>query len=123
MTLNDAKYPKNTDHFDKIGSHYLALNYKQRTCTSCRIHVLQTSLRILRLVRYGHLFFVFRQKIYPCQVFSTISSSFSTFSPSRKLFCQRKKYSNSRWRRRDSNGPKIVQTCAKKWHFRSNRKC
>ena len=26
MTLNDTKYQKNTNHFDKIGSHDLALN-------------------------------------------------------------------------------------------------
>ena len=25
MTLNDTKYQKNTDHFDKIGSHDWAL--------------------------------------------------------------------------------------------------
>ena len=27
MTLNDTKYQKNTNHFDKIGSHDFALNF------------------------------------------------------------------------------------------------
>ena len=69
------------------------------------------------------VYFLFFVKNLPTESFSNFSRSFSTFSPSRKLFRRRNIFGNSSWRRRDSNGPKIVEIGAMLTIFRPFEVC
>ena len=66
MTLNDTKYQKNTNHFDKIGSHDLALKSPSQTLLSC----LQVNSNPTRVDASRHW----------CSPFHTSAAQFHSFS-------------------------------------------